>query len=164
MAWILRKAQLTDYESLCALWAETQLVHVKALPDIFAETQGPERSCEAWRAMLDDPDAAVLVAEDDGRVVGYIQATVQDAPPLPIFVPRRFGKVNDLGVTAAHRRQGIGRALLRATEQWASARGATSIELSVWDLNTGARALYEALDYRPQSTRMSKPLGRKDAP
>ncbi len=38
--------------------------------------------------------------------------------------------------------------LMAEAHNWANARGATEIELTVWDFNSAATALYESLGYR----------------
>jgi len=42
--------------------------------------------------------------------------------------------------------------------KWAIAKGATAIELNVYEFNKTAIAFYEALDYETLSRRMSKVL------
>ncbi len=58
---------------------------------------------------------------------------------------------------------GIGRRLMDEAQAWASARGATSIELNVYEFNEDAIAFYERLGYRTLSRKMSKELGRDKA-
>ena len=75
----------------------------------------------------------------DGELVGRLSLT-RDPHPASAHVA-------DLGlmVAAAHRRRGIGTALLAAAEEWARGAGVTKLELHVFPHNdAGDRALREA--------------------
>lgn len=63
-----------------------------------------------------------------------------------------------LYVMPAHRRQGIGAALMRYAEDWARARGDRQIGLQVFASNQPALNLYYKLGYQTQSFWMVKPL------
>jgi ribosomal protein S18 acetylase RimI-like enzyme len=81
--------------------------------------------------------APQFVAVDDGRVVGWCDVTPKTHETL------RHSGVLGMGVAAAHRRRGVGTALLRATIDTAAACSLTRIELVVRADNCPAIALYE---------------------
>lgn len=66
-----------------------------------------------------------------------------------------------LYVKPAHRRRGIGKALMRYVENWACARGDRQIGLQVFQSNTAALNLYHQLGYQTQSLWMVKQVGAK---
>ena len=63
-----------------------------------------------------------------------------------------------LYVMPEHRRQGIGKALMRHVEDWALLRGDRQIGLQVFQSNQPALNLYNQLGYQTQSLWMVKPL------
>ena len=82
----------------------------------------------------DDAPPAVWIAraERGGPVIGFVGTKAS----------RTTLEISGLAVDAAHRRSGIGRALVRATARSARARGFSSIELHVSTANEAAVALY----------------------
>ncbi|NEQ99177.1 MAG: GNAT family N-acetyltransferase [Cyanothece sp. SIO2G6] len=63
-----------------------------------------------------------------------------------------------LYVDPAHRRRGIGTALMTHADQWAKARGDRKISLQVFSHNTPALEMYQGLGYGIQSVWMTKQL------
>ncbi|MGK7889860.1 MAG: GNAT family N-acetyltransferase [Leptolyngbyaceae cyanobacterium] len=63
-----------------------------------------------------------------------------------------------LYVDPAHRRQGVGTALMNHAAQWAKARGDRKISLQVFNHNTPALEMYQRLGYGVQSLWMTKQL------
>jgi len=86
--------------------------------------------------------AAVLVAEEDDRIVGRLSIG-RDTHPASEHVA-------DVGLMVAdgYRRRGIGRALMENAEAWARGVGVRKIELHVFPHNEAALALYDQLGYR----------------
>ncbi|WP_179023166.1 GNAT family N-acetyltransferase [Streptomyces sp. IMTB 2501] len=81
-----------------------------------------------------------LVAEADGRVVGYIRI----ARPTPLASNAHVLQIQGLAVADEARGQGLGRALIRAAAGEARSRGARRLTLRVLGHNAPARALYES--------------------
>jgi len=70
----------------------------------------------------------------------------------------RHSHVLLLYVMPDYRRRGIGAALMRQAEQWATEQGDRQIGLQVFSHNQPALNLYNSLGYQPQSIWMVKPL------
>jgi GNAT superfamily N-acetyltransferase len=81
----------------------------------------------------------VVVAEVDGRAVGV--AHVQVSPALERERP--VAKIGALVVDEEHRSQGVGRALLRAVEDEARARGCGLLFVTTSESRDDAHAFYE---------------------
>lgn len=93
------------------------------------------------RAVRRHADARVFVAESDGLVVARL-SVARDLHPASRHVA-------DVGllVDAAHRRQGVGRLLLRHAVEWARSSGIRKLELHVFPWNAPAIALYESFGF-----------------
>lgn len=112
---------------------------------------------DRWRSVAEErrylkasrrhPDAAVFVAEDDGRIVARL-SLARDPHPAS-------GHVADLGlmVAASHRRRGIGRELLEQAVAWARSAAVTKLELHVFPWNEPALRLYESFGFEREGFR-----------
>ncbi|HEX6585639.1 MAG TPA: GNAT family N-acetyltransferase [Solirubrobacterales bacterium] len=102
----------------------------------------PGRAREAIADAIADPEAAVLVAEHRGELLGLCTAYM-DLDSV------RFGRrcwVEDLAVSPSHRSQGVGKVLLDAAKDWARERGATHLELDSGETRADAHRFYERED------------------
>jgi GNAT superfamily N-acetyltransferase len=87
-----------------------------------------------------------LVAEDDGRVVGFALARM-DHPGI--------GHLSDIYVAPGARRQGAARELIReAAMRLREREDASVLTLGVQVTNEDARAAYERLGFQPESLRL----------
>ena len=99
----------------------------------------PERARAALAEAISDERSTMLVAEHRAELLGFISACLD-------LNSVRFGLrcwVEDLAVSPEHRSQGVGKALLDATKDWARERGATHLELESGDARTEAHRFYE---------------------
>ncbi len=118
---------------------------------VGSEPEGWLITTSGWRRAPDErrylrslrrhPDAAVFVAETPDGIVGRL-SVARDRHPASAHVA-------DLGlmVAAAHRRRGIGWALLEAAALWAHESGVQKLELHVFPHNEPAIALYERFGF-----------------
>jgi GNAT superfamily N-acetyltransferase len=107
-------------------------------------------------SQLGDDDAIVLVAEQQGHVVGYVYAALE---PLSWKDLRdACGFIHDLLVTDAARGYGAGEGLLNAAIQWLQERGMPRVVLGTAAQNEGARRLFERRGFRPTMIEMTLEL------
>jgi ribosomal protein S18 acetylase RimI-like enzyme len=85
-------------------------------------------------------EGVALLAEDDGRPVGYVLARYGDHGAATAYV-------SDLWVDGDARRQGLGRELLRRVGSAAAERGVTHVLLDVHANNRAAIGFYERLGF-----------------
>lgn len=100
------------------------------------------------------PIEILYVAEVDGQVVGLaaLRLLPQALDPVP------YAELSELYVDEAHRRHGVGRALVRHIEAEARAAGAQQMVLLTAWRNTNAHAFYHALGYRLYTVTMRRAL------
>ena len=156
----VRKATADDYNSLCELFDEVDTLHRDNLPHIFQKPGGAAREQDYYSGLIADENVALFVAEVGENLVGFVHVIVRDAPAMPVFVPRRYAVVDSIVVKSEIRNSGIGRILMDKMQEWAIAKGATSIELNVYEFNTTAISFYERLGYQTFSRKMNKDLKR----
>jgi ribosomal protein S18 acetylase RimI-like enzyme len=105
---------------------------------------------------LDEPNIVILVAEQDGEVIGYTYAGVEGRDYMSLRGPA--GVLYDIVVDPAHRGQGVGRTLLDATLKALKAGGATQVVLSTAERNLTAQRLFERAGFRPTMIEMTREL------
>ncbi len=89
------------------------------------------------REFLEDPRHHLAVAIDDGVVVAFASAVHYVHPDKP---PQLW--INEVGVAPTHRRQGLGKAVLRAMLQTGRAHRCTEAWVLTDRTNAAAMALY----------------------
>ena len=144
----VREAEAADAADLVALASA-----------VGAEPEGWLISDATWRSVGEErrylrairrhPDAAVLVAELDGRIVGRLSLS-RDPHPASRHVA-------DLGlmVDVSARRRGVGSALIEAAADWGRRAGIRKLELHVFPYNEAAIRLYEECGFEREGYRRS---------
>jgi ribosomal protein S18 acetylase RimI-like enzyme len=102
------------------------------------------------------PQMVVLVAERGGVLVGYAYAGIEGSDYMALRGPA--GVLYDLVVDPAHRRQGIGTALLEAALAALSGLGAPRVLLFTADRNHGGQAMFAKLGFRRTMIEMTREL------
>lgn len=128
MSYVLRTGTLDDVEAVLALWL------------VAAEGTDRADTGEGVRALLAHDPEALLLAEDD-ELVGTLMVG-WDGWRCHLY---------RLAVRPDRRRQGIGRALLRAAEQRAVLLGASRIDAMVLDDNALGRRVWTGAGYQRQA-------------
>jgi len=160
----VRSARPDDQATLRALWADLDGLHAALAAGFFqaggaGQEGGPVELREgALRGLRPAGDAALLIAEDDGRPLGALYATLQDTPRQKTLRARRRLHVETVVVDAAERRRGVGRALMTAAERWGRGRGAEQVVLTVWQGNGAAADFYRSLGYAAVSQVLAREL------
>lgn len=163
MSLTIRPAVLPDeVEVVGELMVESVRWHGEQWPEDFrapGESSGAPPLREQLLEMAADPSVAILVATDDGAVVGMLTGSVGNKPKSgTLRYEGPLAYIGDLGVAATHRKRGIGAALLAEFESWARSRGAAHLRLFVHEGNTAAESLYERTGFRRVHVEMRKDL------
>ena len=105
--------------------------------------------------------------EEEGGATSSISILPLSTPPIACLwvgnvidqvIGDRHANIFLLYVVPEHRRRGIGTALMRYVENWATCRGDRQIGLQVFESNTAALNLYNHQGYQTQSLWMVKSL------
>lgn len=111
---------------------------------------------DALTEIASDTRAVVLVAELEGEVVGLVSGAASRVLEYP--APQL--RISAIAVSAAHRRRGIGEALVRAMEGRAAALGCFRVELTSARSLVGAHAFWRAVGYDEVGLRFVRRLAR----
>ncbi len=126
-----------------------QIVAMRTLlwPGSSVEEQAQELDAVMSTGMSGTLPAVVFVAQsEDGALVGFLDAGLRshadgcDTAHAVGFVEGRF-------VNTAHRGRGIGRALMRAAEDWAQAQGCTEMASDALITEVGSDRAHAALGF-----------------
>jgi GNAT superfamily N-acetyltransferase len=104
----------------------------------------PAEFAERLRRTVEAGDLEILAARSEERILGV--AVLAYRPN--ISSGGQFASIEDLYVSQQSRRQGVGRALLRAASERCAELGISYVEVQVEE--AGAEAFYTALGYEPE--------------
>jgi diamine N-acetyltransferase len=152
---VIRRADRQDAALLSSLNADVQAVHASAMPWLF-KPPGPDAFSRSDTAeIVERNDAFLFVAEIDDVAAGYVYAEIIRRPQTPFHFANDAVHVHHISVRPAHRRTGVGGALLAAVRSAASAKGVALLSADVWTFNDAARAFFRRNGFLACSERLS---------
>lgn len=126
---MVRRAQITDLNAVYSL--------TKDFATSFVTDENAFRA--SFTAILEEDATYFAVAESQGEIIGYVLAFSHNT----LYANGPVAWVEEIMVSAEHRKQGIGRALMNEAEEWAAQRGCKLIALAT----RRAASFYEVLRY-----------------
>ncbi len=132
MDWTIRPCRPSDVELVLRLWVESE-----------AEPSHTDDADSLGRLITHDP-SALIVAEDDGRLVGTVIAAWDGWR----------GSIYRLVVAPSHRRHGLGSRLLDEAEARLVATGAVRLQAIVVETQSVATGFWHASDWEQQRHRL----------
>jgi len=139
---IYRHAQAADAEQIALLHAQSWRRTYRGLfSDDFLDNQADTDRQRVWHARLTNtrPEQFVYVADDRGRIAGFVCACGRDDPQWGTLI-------DNLHVAAGYQRRGIGTQLMLQTFSWNQKYySADGIYLWVMARNAAARKFYQRL-------------------
>lgn len=146
----VRSATLGDAEEIARIHVETwRAAYAHVFPADYLAGLSAEVRTRHWTHMLGEGIYDVIVAELDGRVVGFASAgpTEDDDERAP------RGELYALYVEAAAWGRGLGRTLLAQAEESLRTAGFDAAALWVLEDNPRARRVYEAAGWTADGAR-----------
>lgn len=122
--WRIRQATPQDYDAVATLWKEVDL----GQPDD-----------QEWRALTEGPAATLLLAEENGTLLGTAVAAF-DGWRAYIY---------HVAVAPPYRQRGLAKTLMTEAEEHLRRKGARRVYVVVHESNTAGLALAAAMGYQP---------------
>lgn len=144
---IIRQAVAEDLGAIGVLWLEYMDFHRQRDAHFTRSVDGHERFKEFISRHMTSATSCMLVAEQDGRIVGYCLAALVEYPP--IFEQRTYGTIFNLAVTEHCRRTGIGEKMYAAVQAWFAERGVHRTEVRVAVTNEVSTAFWRKMGFEP---------------
>ncbi len=156
MSYSIRDASTDDLDAIRQLLprlAAFDLPERRAPEDLW---RGDEKMLVHW-LYGGEPDLFAHVAVDGGdRILGVAVTRLREE----LLSSAPSAHLETLAVAKEAEGRGMGKALVRAAEETARARGAETMTLHVFGVNTRARGMYEKLGYDGELIRYIKDLPR----
>lgn len=146
MNWETGFAMESELEAVNELRRMVHALHVQHHPEVFQPVFDGGLSQLLFEEYRANP-RNVVVARRDGRVCGYAVLEDIERKGSVFDIARRYMHVDEFGVAEDCRRQGAGTALLTFIREEAKARGYKRMDLSTWEFNKEAHALYEKMGF-----------------
>jgi ribosomal protein S18 acetylase RimI-like enzyme len=155
---VVRRATPADLPSIGRLGALLVEEHHDFDPRRFlaARPGTPEGYASFISTQLEDPDVAVLVADDSGEVIGYAYAAIEGYDYMALRGPA--GVLHDIIVDPEQRGRGVGRLLLDAALAFFRSRGVPRVVLSTAERNEAAQRLFTSIGFRRTMIEMTREL------
>jgi GNAT superfamily N-acetyltransferase len=131
LAVTIREARDDDAPGIVRLSRENSAYYVQLAPEHFRfpDEEGLVEFIENDREWREGADTLALVAEADGVVAGYLEASLQRPEETARWQGQRDLSeirlfINYVGTADAYKRQGVATGLVHAAEEWGRERGA----------------------------------------
>jgi ribosomal protein S18 acetylase RimI-like enzyme len=143
-----REAAVDDLEGVSEL--------LKELLEVMTDTESLdlEKILGSCRTLLADEDDHLLVAEGQGRVIGFISFCTRRT----CLHPGPSALIDELAVSTNYRKQGVGKKLLLAAIEKCKQLGCCEVEVSTESTNTMARKFYGKCGFKEVGVSLERSL------
>lgn len=141
---VFRKAEPRDISRLVELNTRLKRLNEEFDPLLRVRADIAETSRTYFEKAIQSPDSLVIVAEDGGKVVGFIKADIRERQ---FYEPRMEGNIVEFYLLPEYRRKGVGAQLLDHTIKLLKER-AEIITAEFPALNEIAVEFYTRLGFR----------------
>jgi ribosomal protein S18 acetylase RimI-like enzyme len=149
----IRKATVEDVPKVLPLVSAICRLHEAWDAARFKMVDRPELRYENWlKSRATDERSVFLVAEHEGRIVGYVVCTIEQA--IGIYAVREHGWVHDLWIDESYRNEGLGRQMTMLVVERFKELGVSQIRLETAAANEIGRKLFASCGFRVSTIEM----------
>lgn len=152
----IRKAKFKDVERITYLNYLLMKQHQKLDDWWKMKKNAMPLFAKCVRICIKSPNSAVFVAEDRGKVVGYILGKISKRPPT--LKIEKVGHLDDAFVLGEYRRKGVGSDLAYELFKWFKSKGLNYTELEVAVKNKAGLKAWRKLDFKDYEIKMKRKL------
>ena len=157
MSVVIRPTRASDSPALYESWQTMRTHNAGVDPRIVLATVSEQDFADATAAILERDESASFVAEEEGRLVGFITGGVEANQPDRL--PERHVTVGYLYIDPSARRQGVAKRLVGSFAEWAKTQdGVSHLEMTVLAADTEAAAFWREAGFTPFIQRLWMPL------
>lgn len=148
----IRKAKAADIAFVIGLW-QGMMEEMGRAESRLEAREGGEVIWARWAGQrMRDENSMVLVAEKEGRLVGYCMAYVEKA--LPVHKMKEHGYISDLYVEESERGKGLGMELARRALDFFREKVVRAVQITVAVKNEKAQKFWKKLGFADFTRRM----------
>lgn len=125
----IRNASNSDKRKIAELFKEMVEFHSQNDPIFTLKASGHEIYAEWFIEQIESDSAYPLIAEADGMIVGFSLSFIKKYPATWLY--ETYGEINDISVTRAYRRKGIGTKLVNKNIEWFKSKGIKRSEVRI---------------------------------
>lgn len=115
----IRQATKDEFQLLQKLNNEVFIDNQKYDSDLDMDWAQSDKGREYFTDVLNNPDNCCLIAEEDGREIGYIAAV----PKVVSYRKSKYLEIENMVVVPEYRSKGIGTLLISECLKWAKVQG-----------------------------------------
>lgn len=152
---IVRPAKKEDLARVSKLAGQLVRMHHATDSKRFMLSPNVESGYAWWfDKQLSNPEAVILVAEKDGKIVGYAYGSKEERDWNMLL--DEHGALHDVFVDESERRSGAGKMLVLAMIERLEKLGCERVVLSTMVQNETAQKLFAACGFRPTMLEMTR--------
>ena len=153
-----RVGSAADFEAVFPMLRQHRLRQQQLHPALYQLHPDAERRFLRWVGEVgEDPRSTLVVAEDQGRLIGFTYAVVET--DLPIYQCSEYAVIREWWVEPAFRGRGVGEALIDLAIAELSAAGVCQLRVRIAAADQEARALLGRCGFSAGTCEMVKNLG-----
>jgi L-amino acid N-acyltransferase YncA len=152
-----RTGNAADFQAVVPMMRQYRLRQQEFDAALYALHPDADQRFRRWiGAVTEDPRATLLVAEEQGQVIGFLYATVEN--DAPIYLHDEFALIREWWVEPAFRGRGAGKSLIaRAAAEFARA-GVRQLRVRSAAGDEDVRALLHRCGFRTGACELVKEL------